>query len=156
MGVLAHARTIDLSGNFWRMCLGSWQRIPPQQKTPKNCPPGSQGSPNICILRWNPFIIVSKKPMQNFTTQDNFFWGISYRIKERTSWGWAVPSSGELGLAKLDLHSLKLYLKLRSSSIYRTIEVVFHYPKYWGRLPIFQKNEVVFNVAKNLTSSSIF
>jgi hypothetical protein len=55
----------------------------------------------------------------------------------------------KLGLAMLDLHSTKL----RSSSLYEKIEVIFHLI-YWSSLPSMEKVEVVFHL-QDMRSSSI-
>jgi hypothetical protein len=46
---------------------------------------------------------------------------------ELTSWGRAVPSSGEARLAR-NCGNFQLIKEWRSSSIYLEIEVVFHLP----------------------------
>ena len=84
---------------------------------------------------------------------------------ESTSWGWAVPSSGQ-AVASLSWDLLPCKRKLRSSSIQNRIEVVFHLPdklrsssiwlKHFGYLPVALKIEVVFHLPKILRSSSHF
>ena len=95
---------------------------------------------------------------------------ISIWILIITSWGWAVPRSGEARASYACFtwyETLVIYLKrhwgclpfvkkLMSSSIYLKIKVVFHFANKLSRLPFCQIIEVICHFSQKLRSSSIF
>ena len=101
------------------------------------------------------------RPTLNHWKHGNFLRKIA------TSWGWAVPSSGQARLSKIKLqvvYTKPKEINLRWSPIFLKIEVVIYFLKNSGRFH-FLKIEIIFHLqkiwgclpfSKNLRLSSIF